>query len=60
MMKIDKAALVVVDVQEGFLDESWGPTVHPGCETNVTRLLAAWAERDLPVVIVRHDSGKPD
>lgn len=61
MMKIDKAALVVVDVQEGFLDESWGPTVnHPGCETNVARLLAAWAERDLPVVIVRHDSGKPD
>ena len=40
MTKIGKTALVVVDVQQGFLDESWGPTTnHPGCETNVERLL---------------------
>ena len=61
MTKIGRAALVVVDVQEGFLDESWGPTTnHPGCESNVERLLAAWSEHGLPVVVVRHDSSKPE
>lgn len=60
MMNIDKAALVVVDMQQGFLDESWGPTDnYPGCENNVERLLAAWSARSMPVVIVRHDSVEP-
>jgi len=61
MTKIGTAALVVIDVQEGFLDESWGPTTnHPGSESNVELLLGAWAEHGLPVVVVRHDSSKPE
>jgi nicotinamidase-related amidase len=57
MTKIDRAALVVVDMQEGFGDDSWGPTTNqPGCEDNVERLLGAWTRHDLPVVVVRHDS----
>lgn len=60
MMNIHKAALVVVDMQQGFLDESWGPTAnYPECENNVERLLAAWSAKNMPVVIVRHDSVQP-
>lgn len=60
MTNVQNAALVVIDMQQGFLDESWGPTTnHPGCETNVDRLIAAWTERGRPIVVVRHDSPKP-
>lgn len=54
-------ALIVIDVQEGFGDMSWGPTTnHPGCETNVERLVDAWRDRGWPIVVVRHDSVLPD
>lgn len=57
MTNSEKVALVVVDMQQGFLDDSWGLTTnHPGCEENVERLLAAWSVRGMPIVVVRHDS----
>lgn len=60
MIKNNKTALVVVDMQHGFHDESWGATTnYPECENNVEHLLAAWSARDMPVVIVRHDSVNP-
>lgn len=53
-------ALVVIDMQQGFLDPVWGPTSnHPACEANVDRLVAAWTERGLPIVVARHDSMSP-
>ncbi|HWM74087.1 MAG TPA: cysteine hydrolase family protein [Nocardioides sp.] len=53
----ERAALVVVDVQHGFADESfWGRRNNPGCEDNIGLLLARWRERGWPVVLVRHDS----
>lgn len=59
-MTNQRAALVVVDVQQGFADPSWGPTTNPECEANVGRLLDAWAVAGQPVVVVRHDSTKAD
>src|SRR4051794_6210163 len=52
-------ALIVVDVQRGFEDPSWGPASNPDFEANLTQLLALWRERDWPVVYVRHDSTTP-
>ncbi len=55
-----KTALILVDMQQGFYDTSWGPTAnYPECENNVDRLLSEWSARDMPIVVVRHDSRNP-
>ena len=56
---MEDKALIVVDVQAGFDDPSWGPRNNPACEDNVGALLDAYRERGSPVVFVRHDSVKP-
>lgn len=50
-------ALVVIDMQKGFDDESYfGPRNNPECESNVAKLIEAWRSQGWPVVFVRHDS----
>lgn len=50
-------ALIVIDMQRGFDDESfWGPTTNPACEANVAALIAAWQRAGEPIVVVGHDS----
>ena len=42
---LDRLALVVVDVQQGFEDPSWGPRNNPSCDTKIAALVDAWSSR---------------
>lgn len=49
-------ALLVIDVQDGFDDPSWGRRDNPDAETNVDRLMTAWEAAGAPLVVVQHAS----
>ena len=50
------AALIVVDVQEGFADPAWGARNNPELEANVGALVAHWQETGRPIVVVQGDT----
>lgn len=51
------AALIVIDVQEGFDDPAfWGKRNNPSADKNIGALIAQWEKERKPIVIVRHDS----
>jgi nicotinamidase-related amidase len=56
MTTFANAALIVIDVQQGFLDPRWGRRNNPQAERNVAALLAAWRATGRPLFHVRHGS----
>jgi nicotinamidase-related amidase len=52
--------LIVIDVQDGFLDPAWGNSTNPKCEENIGALLDLWRAKEGPIVLVRHDSVNPN
>ena len=62
MLRADasESTLLVIDVQQGLASPSLGQRNNPQAEFNMASLLAAWRERNLPVVHIQHCSTEPD
>jgi len=57
---MDRVALIVVDVQQGFDDPVWGRPNNSESEQNIASLIDAWRSHGQPLVYVRHDSEEDD
>lgn len=53
----DNAALIVVDVQEGFDDELFmGKRNNPEADQNIEAIIKVWEKSRRPIVVVQHNS----
>lgn len=54
------AALLIIDVQQGFDDPKWGRRNNPDAEANISRLISLWRRERRPVIHIQHCSVEPD
>ncbi len=54
------AALLIIDVQQGFDDPKWGRRNNPNAETNISRLISLWRRERRPVIHIQHCSVEPE
>ena len=59
MSQTSHAALLLIDVQQGFDDPGWGARNNPDAEQRIADLLAAWRATGRPVIHVQHLSLEP-
>ncbi|WP_078380585.1 cysteine hydrolase family protein [Sutcliffiella halmapala] len=54
-----KPVLIVIDVQKGFNDPSWGTRNNPNAEEKMLQLLSSWRKHEYPIIHVQHVSQNP-
>lgn len=54
------AALLLIDVQQGLKEVSWGKRNNLDAEQTIARLLAGWRAARRPIIHVQHRSVEPD
>jgi nicotinamidase-related amidase len=58
-----KKALIIIDVQKGFLDPKWakwGKRNNPDAEQKISLLLEKWRKENSPIIHVQHLSTEKD
>lgn len=55
-----RAALLLIDVQQGLDDSGWGERNNPEAEARIGDLLAAWRRSRWPVIHIQHMSREPE
>ena len=55
-LPLPRAALLLIDIQQGLDDPKWGARNNPQAERQIAALLAAWRRAKWPVIHVQHMS----